>query len=189
MELLEADHFAVRGVVHGAVALDREAGDVREIAAALERLAHVEERELALAETDRVGDAAVQVHLGSDAREPAAPDDRQLRMALAHRLRDDVAVVDLVAEDARAREEQRAFARLEHLRDVVRLDHRVDHHDLVAIRRGTGGDLQELQRQQICAEDLAALGVGAMREEQDELGFALDHDVIPNARRRPGRAE
>jgi hypothetical protein len=83
----------------------------------------------------------------------------------------------LVAEDAGAGEAQRTIAGLKHLGDVVRLDHRIDHHDVVAIGHGTGCDLQQFERQQVGAEHLTARRVGAMREEQHDLFLLGDHGI------------
>ena len=124
---------------------------------------------------EKVGDSVREVELGDDRGEPATPDDGQVGVALAHGLGGHVAVVDLVAQDARAGEAQGAVAGLEDLLDVVRIDHRVDHHDLVAGRGRSGRDLQQLERQQVGAEDLAARRVRPVGQEQDDLLGLLDH--------------
>jgi hypothetical protein len=157
------------------VAPEREPRHGHEVDARVERLHDFPERQLALTETDRVGDAFLEVQLGRDAREPAAPDHRERGELRAHRLRDVRAVRDLIAEDATAREEQRAIARLEHLRHVVGLDHGVDEHALVPVLIGESGDLQELERRQVRAHAHALIRVRAMRQEQDDAFLALDH--------------
>ena len=175
LELVEPNDWTVGRVVGLAILVDRKAGHVLEGFAARQRVADVAERELALADADGVRDAALDVHLRRDAREPAAPDDRQVRVLLAHHLRRDIAVVDLVAEDAGRGEEQRALAGLVDLSHVVRLDHRVDQDDLEAVCDGARCDLKELERQEVRTEPLAARRIGAVRKEQDDLLLALDH--------------
>ena len=59
-----------------------------------------------MADADGVGDVRLEIHLGNDAREPAAPDEGQVGEALADDARDLGAVGDLIAEDAGAGEEQ-----------------------------------------------------------------------------------
>ena len=163
------------GVDGPPVPLNGEAGEVGEVFAALESLDDLEKGYLALADADGVSDVCFEVHLRDDAREPAAPDDREVGEALTNGLCDDVAVVDLVSEDAGAREAEGAVAGLQDLLDVVLLDHRVQEDDLVALGRGARGDLQELEGQEVCAEHLAPARVGPVGEEHHDLFLLLDH--------------
>jgi hypothetical protein len=100
VELVKADDLAMVGVDRATVTTDGEPRDVSEVFAALEGLNDLKESDLALSNTDSVGDVRIEVHLGCDAGEPAAPDDRQVGIAFTDGLSDDEAVVDLVAEDA-----------------------------------------------------------------------------------------
>ena len=60
----------------------------------------VHEGEFALADAHGVRDAALEIHLRCDAGKPATPDDGQVGMAVPYGLRDHVAVVHLVSQDA-----------------------------------------------------------------------------------------
>ena len=175
LELLEADDGAVVRIDRLTVAVDHEPGDLLEVAAAGHAVHDIPEGQLALPDPDGVRDALLDVELRRHAGEPPAPDDREVGVLLTHHLRGDVTVVDLVAEDAGGGEEQGALAGLVDLPEIVRLDHRVDHHDLEPVRHGAGGDLQQLERQEVRAEPLTARGVGAVGKEQDDLVLALDH--------------
>ena len=135
-----------------------------------------------MAEADRVSDAFRQVQLRSHAREPTAPDDGKVRIALAHAPSDLGAVCDLVAEDARTREQQGSVAGLDQAFLVVVVHHRVDEHDLVALLIGERGDLQQLQRGQIRADAHTLRRIGAVRQEQDDSLLALDHEVLGGGR-------
>src|SRR6185295_6268304 len=71
---------------------------------------------------------------------------------------------------------------LEHLLLVVGLDHRVDHHDLVAVGGRTGRDLEQLEREEVRAEHLAARRIGAVRQEEDDAFLAMDHQGLGDSR-------
>ena len=169
LELVESHDRPVVGVVNSPVTLDCQSGDVGKVLTGGDGIDNVSEGQLALADADGVSDVIIEVHLRRDAREPAAPDDGEIGVLLSHGLGGQETVVDLVAEDAGAGEAQGAIAGLEELAHVVRLDHGVDHHDLIAVGHGAGCDLQELQGQEVCAEALTALWICAMRQEQDDF--------------------
>ena len=136
----------------------------------------VAEGELTLPERDRVSDVFVDVGLRDDAGEPAAPDDREFWEALpdgACHLR---AVGDLVAEDARAREEECAVAGLHDSLHIVLVDHRIDDLDLVALLIWDACDLEELQREQVRAHADSLRWVCPVWQEEDQALFMLNHE-------------
>ena len=176
LKLAEAHHGSVRGADHLSVAPQGQSRHIVQGRARIQGLHHIHEGQFPLADADRIRDAVLEVHLGDDAGEPSTPDDGQAGVLLAHHLGGHVTVVDLIAEDARAGETKRPLASLIDLLHVVGIDHGVDQDDLVALLGRAGGDVQQLKRQKVGTEHLPPRGVGAVRKEQNDFAFALDHD-------------
>ena len=164
------------GVDGLAVLLDHQSGDRGEVLSGAEGLDDVPEGELALAESDGIDDALLEVALGDDAGEPTSPDDRQVGELVADLARNPGTVGHLETEDAGAREEQGPITELLEPPHVVLVHHRVDDVHLEAIGFGKGGNLEQLEREEIGRYSYTFIGIRPVGQEEHDAFFALlDH--------------